>query len=110
MVEQGLHRRIVVDVQPDGSMVPSRTDIRMKGTAEYFAGPVLRKVSRILLPTNPLAPITNIFSSKHIDQNTQHTVVRHRMRVFYFTISAFISPYQAREGLYSTPSFHRGQI
>lgn len=55
MVEQGLHRRIVVDVQPDGSMVPSRTDIRMKGTAEYFAGPVLRKVIQDSSPDKPIS-------------------------------------------------------
>ena len=55
MVEQGLHRRIVVDVQPDENMGPSRTDIRMKGTAEYLAGPVLRKVIQDSSPDKPIS-------------------------------------------------------
>lgn len=55
MVEQGLHRRIVVDVQPNESMGPFRTDIRMKGTAEYFAGPVLRKVIQDSSPDKPIS-------------------------------------------------------
>ena len=54
MVEQGLHRRIVVDVQPDERMAPFRTDIRMEGTAEYLASPVPRKVIQDPPPGKPV--------------------------------------------------------
>ena len=55
MVEQGLYRRIVVDIQPDESMISFLTNIRMKGTAEYLVFPVLRKVIQDSSPDKPIS-------------------------------------------------------
>ena len=54
VVEQAFHRRIVVDIQPDESMVPFRTDIRVKGTAENFTFSVRRKFVQDSPPGKPV--------------------------------------------------------